>query len=158
MPAEAELLCDYFLASKLSAKKKSVESISAAAVLLKKQKLNKNTSSFATKDHSFDSIEFVKYEKNPMDYLKAKYTLMNGTGCPTNNKISKHNDVVNKPIIEKNNFISDDKVIVKKQAESILNMNWSKVKRNGIGLLNIGINRKNLIKYYHSREVNCLIV
>jgi hypothetical protein len=84
MPAEADLLCEYFITSKLN-KKRASEPISAASVLLK---LNKRpatssiaTSTFSTNSGSFETIDFVKYEKNPMDYLKSKYQLLNSCGA-----------------------------------------------------------------------------
>ncbi len=135
MPAEAELLCDYFLSSKLSSKKKSVEPISATAVLLKQQKLS--TGSFTTNELNFDSIEFVKYEKNPMDYLKSKYTLLNGASTSTDTPPATKQTLKLQPT-EAPEPAATAAAVKKKTAESTLIMNWSKLKRNGIGLLNIG--------------------
>ncbi len=144
MPVEAELLCDYFLSSKLSSKKKSSDPISATAILLKKQKLakanNLSTSSFTTNEQNFDTIEFVKYEKNPMDYLKSKYTLLNGSTAfnETSSPLQKTLKLTAVP--EKSQAPLTEEVITqkKKNMETTLYMNWSKLKRNGIGLLNIG--------------------
>lgn len=147
MPAEADLLCEYFISSKLN-KKKATESVSAASVLLKLNKTNGSnsgssfgTATFATNTNSFEAIDFVKYDKNPMDYLKSKYQLLNSSStAPTSD--------VTKPVPVADNSILNDKKenqLVKKsdttrQSESDLCMSWSKLKKNGIGLYNIGNN------------------
>lgn len=134
MPAEAELLCDYFLSSKLSTKKKSTEPISAAAVLLKQKQSNGINAGFASNATNFESIDFVKYEKNPMDYLKSKYTLLNGKTAVESQLIGSDAQT-NASTTE-----TASKKVVKeiKQKEVLPNMSWGKLKRNGVGLLNIG--------------------
>ena len=131
MPAETDLLCEYFISSKLN-KKKINEPVSATSVLLK---LNKNkdssslsTSTFSTSSNSFESIEFVRYEKNPMDYLKSKYQLLN-----SNNSNIKPTINTPTPILTPTPTPTPTNTIT-------LNMHWSKLKKNGIGLYNIGNN------------------
>lgn len=124
MPVETDLLCEYFISSKLN-KKKSNEPISATSVLLKLNKQNQvSTPTFSTNSNNFESIEFVRYEKNPMDYLKSKYQLLNSNSIKTNSIT---------------NTITTIKPIPEPEPNS-LNMHWSKIKKNGIGLNNIGNN------------------
>lgn len=144
MPAEVDLLCEYFISSKLN-KKKATESVSAASVLLKLNKTNGansfGTSTFATNTNSFEAIDFVKYDKNPMDYLKSKYQLLNGSSTAQTSDATK-----SVPVAVNGTKLTDKQgtQLVKKsetkQSESDLCMNWSKLKKNGIGLYNIGNN------------------
>ena len=81
MPADADLLCEYYILSNLN-KKQSPENkptnATAATSFIPAQnsKLNPNDLS------AYSAIEFVKYDKNPMDALKSKYQLMSCGSSP----------------------------------------------------------------------------
>lgn len=118
MPADADLLCEYYIASSLNSKKSKhglkIKSISDTS-------LSKANSSLLFNE-SASTIDFVKYDKNPMDYLKKKYQLLNENG-----KIQKSQSM---------SSIS----ITSTLSDKITDQEWSKIRKNGIGLLNLGNN------------------
>ena len=79
MPAEADLLCDYYISSNLKSTKRSNSSITPSNLLKLNSQLSDSMSSLSSTTSSLtETIDFVKYEKNPMEFLKAKYPVLNG--------------------------------------------------------------------------------
>jgi len=75
MPADADLLCEFYLSSQLSSTKSSSSSLYNRPQ--QQQQQQRNGGGFnqsAATSFTVDSIDFVKYTKNPMsDGLKRKY-------------------------------------------------------------------------------------
>jgi ubiquitin C-terminal hydrolase len=131
MPAEADLLCDYYISSNLKSTKRSNSSITPSNLLKLNSQLSDSMSSLSSTTSSLtETIDFVKYEKNPMEFLKAKYPVLNG---------------LNKKEIDYQKTESSNTRMTN-QANKILEIqsnienNWSKIKKNGVGLLNLGNN------------------
>ena len=126
MPADADLLCEYYISSNLNSKKnrhnqssnltkiKSVSDTSLSSSLV---------SSFIFNESTSTSIDFVKYDKTPMDYLKQKYQLLNNS-----NQIKQSQSL---------NCLS---ISTNSKADKWLELEWCKIRKNGIGLLNLGNN------------------
>ncbi|RNA13776.1 Ubiquitin carboxyl-terminal hydrolase [Brachionus plicatilis] len=118
MPADADLLCEYYIASNLNSKKNKsglkTKSISETS-------LSNASANSLLYNESAAVIDFVKYDKNPMDYLKKKYQLLNNTG-----QIQKSQSLSN---LNTSSVVSDK-----------MDLEWSKIRRNGTGLLNLGNN------------------
>ena len=134
------MLCEYYISSNLGNKKKTSPVVSPTSVLLQLNK-NKNgsidnsltTSTFSTTVNSFESIEFIKYDKNPMDFLKSKYSQLNKGAQPAPVPIDKSPKAPEKP---NSSQPTAETVALKKN----LDLNWLKVKKIGVGLLNLGNN------------------
>jgi uncharacterized UBP type Zn finger protein len=128
MPAEADLLCEYFISSNL-------KKINKNSSLTPQTKTPFSTSAFTADSNSFETIDFIKYEKNPMDYLKSKYRLLNKSSTDSPNaekcQASKQPEITNAQ-----NHLKQASNL----SESCHNNNWSKLKKTGIGLLNLGNN------------------
>lgn len=143
MPAEAELLCDYYMASHLKGAKKSPSNSLSTAMSKLNSNLSDSMSSLASSSSSLTSetIDFVKYDKNPMDYLKTKYPVLNSTSANSHTTISSTtNGVNNKSAINNNNNNNKPKSDDKNSNSMQIETNWSKIKKTGVGLLNIGNN------------------
>jgi ubiquitin carboxyl-terminal hydrolase 36/42 len=131
MPADADILCEYYITSNL----KPTKTTSSSAGLNKLFHNTKSTSSDSNlKSVLLDSIDFVKYDKNPMDYLKSKYQLLNTTTTTTAQTPTKIivNGHTAKPTSSTN--------LQSAQNSSSVDLNWNKIKKTGIGLLNLGNN------------------
>ncbi|RNA25807.1 ubiquitin carboxyl-terminal hydrolase 42-like isoform X1 [Brachionus plicatilis] len=122
MPADADLLCQYYIASNLNPKKirqnqstnlNKVKSVSDTS-------LSSCGASTFVFSEAATTIDFVKYDKNPMDYLKQKYHLLNASKQA---KQSQSLTSLNSPAGSN---------------EKWLDFEWSKIRKNGIGLLNLG--------------------
>ena len=135
------MLCEYYISSNLGNKKKTSPIVSPTSVLLQLNKSSgKNatdnsltTSTFSTTANSFESIEFIKYEKNPMDFLKSKYSQLNKAAQPLPVSLDKTPKAPEKLNSSQPN---GETVALKKN----LDLNWLKVKKIGVGLLNLGNN------------------
>jgi ubiquitin carboxyl-terminal hydrolase 36/42 len=138
MPADADYLCEYFIASSFNKSNSNKSTNDSAALSQKLAEINSNNTtkssalaSNGADNHFLDSIDFVKYDKNPMDFLKSKYTLLN-----TNN--------TSKPAQSNNNNNSSQSEPEKLSKQSLnqqqLDFNWYKLKHIGQGLLNLGNN------------------
>lgn len=78
MPADADLLCEFYLSSQLSGGK-SVQHNQQN--LQRQQQLQRALHQSSSSSFSLETIDFVKYTKNPMsDGLKRKYELLVGNG------------------------------------------------------------------------------
>jgi hypothetical protein len=163
MPADADLLCEYYLASNLNHKSSSVSRSNCSPLLVNSSLFDKNKMDSKLKqiksiNNSFngdtisstasslllsDSIDFVKYDKNPMDILKKKYHLLNTSSSETPNSSSE----LKTPIIKEDcnkialppPQVSSNQCQMFKSSEW-LDLNWCKVRKNGIGLYNLGNN------------------
>ena len=174
MPADADLLCEYYILSNLNKKQSLDKSANAATSFIPAQtKLNPNDLS------TYSAIEFVKYDKNPMDALKSKYQLMS---CGSSPPAPQHNSTATTNGYSYNTAPAQSSTIsVKEQpaASSIahntqvassttsasascgqataaasssslapsaskssgwLDLNWSRIRKIGIGLINLGNN------------------
>lgn len=100
MPADADLLCEYFLSSQLSNSNKSSSSVkttSLATTTTTQSSQNghqhhhhhNHTNGSNHTSLTFETIDFVKYNKNPMsDALKLKYEVLNNNNHHHNNNSS----------------------------------------------------------------------
>lgn len=124
MPADADLLCEYYIASNLNSKKSRQDHSPNLTKL--KSVSDTSLSNCATGSFIFSesatTIDFVKYDKNPMDYLKQKYQLLENV-----NQIQQSNSITSQ---NSSTYPSD----------KWLELEWSKIRKNGIGLLNLGNN------------------
>jgi hypothetical protein len=177
MPADADLLCEFYLSSNLNNKKPT---------LLKKAKsFNSESSSSESpaflvqqeEAYSFkttqlpplaDTIEFVKYNKNPMEVIKLKYELLNknpttssaattnGSSSDTNNSTKTKSLAVSpQPVTATSIQLSTAKPLSQNlnqlfKNSAWLELNWSKIRKIGIGLLNLGNN------CYLNATIQCL--
>lgn len=160
MPADANSLCEYYITSNLK-KSTSFKSTSNSTTLTTNSLSNNETAHSAALNNAQNesmSIDFVKYEKNPMDYLKSKYQLLNSNQktqqeattnghhlngnahFPTQNGASTiqttTNSITNGTCSKQNSASSSSS----SSAHSLLELNWSKIRKIGIGLLNLGNN------------------
>ena len=133
MPADADLLCEYYITSNL--KSKATTGSVAATATSSSGAAGESAGDFLVSTaFQENSIDFVKYEKNPMDYLKTKYHLLSTTTAAA---------------VAMATATPDTDSAVKKQqqqssnansADQWLELNWSKIKKTGIGLYNLGNN------------------
>jgi hypothetical protein len=183
MPADADLLCEYYITSNLGKKVTLSTSSSLLAGSNKATKKDTDTSerretnkrslseSNEIKGNFFEYIKFVKYEKSPMDYLKSKYTLLNANAHSDSrltNTASINSTSVATEAISTGNSLWKASTPVSTEVNSLkgistsmtmnmnatqqtsserqfknsqwLQQNWSKIRKIGIGLLNLGNN------------------
>lgn len=107
MPADADLLCEYFLSSQLSNSNKSssVKTASLATTTTTQSSQNghqhhhhhhNHTNGSTHNSLTFETIDFVKYNKNPMsDALKLKYEVLNNNNHHHNNNNSSTTAITN---------------------------------------------------------------
>ena len=149
MPADADILCEYYLTSHLK---------SSSSTINKNKFLNNSSSATLTSDSNIksvllESIDFVKYDKNPMDYLKTKYHLLNtsssssssslaATSSSTSNIIpnSAQNNLKTLNNNSKQQNSSSLPTTANNNNKSSLDLGWNKIRKTGIGLLNLGNN------------------
>lgn len=156
MPADADVICEIYLSSKLSSNKTS-----STSSLQQQSQHQQSQQSSATNqninNYALETIDFVKYTKNPMsDCLKIKYELLSTnhqklsnvsqtstinnnsttTITSTTSSISAASTSTNEVLGENS---SSTTLMVNKSA-AWLDLNWSKIRKNGIGLLNLGNN------------------
>jgi hypothetical protein len=192
MPAEVDLLCEYYISSNLNSKKQkgwSPNNITSSSTTnnISNGKLsynyNNNNNSNNNNNHTnnndknhtngsnhssdnrfqnlnqYDTIDFVKYEKNPLSILKTKYKTLASNGVNTTASsliVNKQNENISRDQYETNNSKNDssennNKHILNKSVATtatnslknnnqLLELNWSKIRKIGIGLLNLGNN------------------
>lgn len=145
MPADADLLCEYFISSSFNSKKfkpNNAESFQLTNKLKLKSSSESNLFKLSSKESLFDTIDFVKYDKNPMDYLKSKYLLLNqNSKTPTKTvslSLNQLNDNNNHHNSINTTNLNQDQQLFKNSAW--LDLNWSKIRKIGIGLHNLGNN------------------
>lgn len=90
MPADADLLCEFYLSSQLSSTK-------SATLLQQQQQQQSRGSNQPSSNYTVDTIDFVKYTKNAMsDGLKRKYELLTAPGHNHNHHQQQpHNNIAN---------------------------------------------------------------
>ena len=137
MPADADLLCEYYISSALKTKSPNTSFLNNA----NKSSVNNNDSSFSSSSiQTTATIDFVKYDKNPMDLLKSKYHLLNNNtntnNIPTTTITTASSSSSSQ---QSNSSASNDLNLLFKNA-AWLDLNWSKIRKIGIGLLNLGNN------------------
>ena len=134
MPAEADLLCEYYISSSLN--KKPASAVSSFLNKINQKSTDSASTSTFTADTStlFESVDFVKYEKNPMDFLKTKYQLLS-----TKEKVLNGVKQTNGASLSEN-IKSDNENTQTNNVEMFSSSNWSKINKNGVGLLNLGNN------------------
>jgi len=179
MPADADLLCEYYLSSNLNGKKSiSTPQLSSlsASTNGNTTKLSPNLSTSPTNNNNnnnnnnnqFEAIDFVKYDKSPMDYLKSKYKLLNSsnssgsssstlssassslTSSPVQQSSSASNTEASSPTTSPNHKSPAKDLNVMFKNSAWLDLNWSKIKKIGIGLYNLGNN------CYLNATIQCL--
>lgn len=115
MPADADLLCEYYLSSNLNEKTtKDLQSIS-------KENFDE------TEDLQFKKFNQTHNNYNSMEILKAKFT------NSFSQKTAHHDESTT--IIANNN----NNLFIKNNS-NWLDLNWCKIKKTGTGLLNLGNN------------------
>ena len=176
MPAEADLLCEYFISSSLNGKRtngssnngsNNVSETTAAAVAASSASpttSSLNASSF-TSGTQFESIDFVKYNLNPLASLKSKYKtlLSNVTTNTTSPSASPSPSTATHIAIRNGNSSSDHQSSSSsppststntscnnQRNQLLLELNWSKIRKIGIGLYNLGNN------CYLNATIQCL--
>ena len=195
MPAEVDLLCEYYISSNLNSKKhkgwspNNITSSTSNNTLNGKlsysynnnnnninndnsnnNKNHTNGSSYLGNNNSnnqtqnlnqYDTIDFVKYEKNPLSILKTKYktlgpnsvntaiisssvntkqTLNISSNQPETDNTKNDSSENNQQIINKNSTTSASNGFKNNNNSQLLELNWSKIRKIGIGLLNLGNN------------------
>lgn len=166
MPADADILCEYYITSNL--KPSSSSSLSTNhSTSINKNKLFNNTKKANNSSGSSDSniksvllesIDFFKYDKNPMDYLKTKYQLLNTSSSSANtssiinsaqnikllNGTSNNNGITRQPAQQNNSQATASSPSAQgclpNKTNSTLDLSWNKIKKTGLGLLNLGNN------------------
>jgi hypothetical protein len=143
MPADADLLCEYYISSALKTKSlnniNSSSSSSSSATTTQIENDSKLSLLQATAATT-SSIDFVKYDKNPMDLLKSKYHLLNNnTNTNNNNSTVSSLPPPNALTLSAASNSSNELNLLFKNA-AWLDLNWSKIRKIGIGLLNLGNN------------------
>ena len=142
MPADADLLCEYYITSNLKNKSSASSAAAAAAVAVSSGATDLAAAGdflINNQQQQENSIDFVKYEKNPMDYLKTKYHLLSTTTTPspltTTTTTAPESVAVNghEAVVKKQQLASNSN-------DQWLELNWSKIKKTGIGLYNLGNN------------------
>jgi len=93
-------------------------------------------SSLSSSSSLIEQIDFVKYEKNPMEFLKAKYPVLN-TASQQQAVSRRDLDAKILPTNNSNNVLEKQ---LSQIQESKLENNWNKIKKTGVGLLNLGNN------------------
>jgi len=154
MPADANSLCEYYITSNL----KKSNSFKTTTTLTTSSLSNNETAhstvlNNAQQSESSVSIDFVKYEKNPMDYLKSKYQLLNSNQKPQQEVATNgHHLNGNAHLPTQNGTASSLQTTnttngtnskqnnASSSTHSLLEINWSKIRKIGIGLLNLGNN------------------
>lgn len=142
MPADADYLCEYFISSSFGSKSKlnttsssslnSLLSTAGPSTASNTSPTQKSiSSSNSTQSSYLETIEFAKYDKDKMEYLKSKYSTL-----------SEQN--TKKPVVTTNGSTtsptSNNKDTTAISTGSKLDLNWSRIRRIGIGLLNLGNN------------------
>ena len=136
MPADADLLCEYYILSNLNKPP-------ATSFIPAQTKPNPSDLS------AYGAIEFVKYDKSPMDALKSKYQVMSCGGSsppisvpqisvkeqPAASSIA-HNTQVAATAAASSSLAPS----ASKSAGCWLDLNWSRIRKTGIGLINLGNN------------------
>lgn len=150
MPADADLLCEYYISSNIGSKSKfkastnltKLKSISDTSLSSRNNNNsnNNNTNNNATSNFIFNEsatcIDFVKYDKNPMDYLKQKYQLLSDT---SNQHKLKQSLSLNNLSTAANNA-NNTQTPQTSTNNKWIDLQWSKIRKIGIGLLNLGNN------------------
>lgn len=146
MPADANILCEYYLSKNfkttVTAASKSSPSTNSSS---KKSPLVDSSKHTSTESAILlESIDFVKYEQNPMDYLKCKYQVLNNTSSPTTTNVASTSSQSPKAKLTLNgtstattNGTTD---VAAKTGTKAMDLSWSKIKKTGIGLYNLGNN------------------
>jgi ubiquitin carboxyl-terminal hydrolase 36/42 len=139
MPADADILCEYYITSNLK---------STTTPINNKNKLLNNSDS-NIKSILLESIDFIKYNKNPMDYLKTKYQLLNTSSATTSSSTTTTTNNIPTPT-STNSAQNIIKTFNKQPTttttnnnnnkSSSLDLSWNKIRKTGIGLLNLGNN------------------
>ena len=152
MPADVNILCDYYITSNLKPSSSSTSTVNKNKLLNNIKSIDNNSDS-NIKSVLLESIDFIKYDKNPMDYLKTKYQLLstnstatassstiqstkllngnnNNNGVKSSSSTSSLN--ITAPQSQASNTIVNNK--------NSLDLSWSKIKKTGVGLLNLGNN------------------
>jgi hypothetical protein len=150
MPADADILCEYYLSKNfktVTASKSSPNSSSSQLVATKKSSLVDNKHTSTESAILLESIDFVKYDKNPMDFLKSKYQLLNTTAtanaASTSSQTIVQNPNATKPKLVLNGTspaTSNGDVAKVSTNGSAMDLSWNKIKKTGIGLYNLGNN------------------
>ncbi len=145
MPADADLLCEYYISSNL--KTKSISNTASNTDLLA-SKLQASVAAAAAANSTAPTIDFVKYDKNPMDLLKSKYQLLNSatassqttTLVTSNGPTTSSSSSTSSSTLNTNTNEAQTNLNVMFKNAAWLDLNWSKIRKIGIGLLNLGNN------------------
>lgn len=152
MPADADLLCEYYISSNLNSNSKKNKITTTNLTKLKSisdtSLSSKGTNSTASNfifNESSSLIDFVKYDKNPMDYLKQKYQLLNENNTQ-NQKLKQSLSLNNLPnnttttTTTTTTYNGTNNNTTGQNKEKWIELQWSKIRKSGIGLLNLGNN------------------
>ena len=142
MPADADLLCEYYISSNLKSGKSSSVNNSQPDLTSKLAAANTSASSGGS------TIDFVKYDKNPMDLLKSKYQLLNASSITTSaTQATNSSPTTSHSSSNANaNANTSGEAGQSQQLNALfknaawLDLHWSKIRKIGIGLLNLGNN------------------
>ena len=144
MPADADLLCEYFLSSQLSNSNKSssVKTASLTATTTTQSSQNGHQHHHHNHNHTngsthnsltFETIDFVKYNKNPMsDALKLKYEVLNNNNHHHNNNNSSTTAITNGSINTLNNNHSLSQSISTAGSALVNGLNKSQIVNNKV--------------------------
>ena len=147
MPAntDADYLCEYFISSSLYKSSSSTVNSSSTKLQALQKLAADNSKQTPTISRSvdqllFDTIDFVKYDKNTMDLLKSKYKLLNNNNNNNNaqansSNLSLQNHHTNSTLLKET---KQENGMFKNTAW--LDLGWCKIKHRAIGLLNLGNN------------------
>ena len=138
MPADADLLCEYYISSALKTKSlNNINSSGSSSTTATTQVENDSRQlSLLQATAATSSIDFVKYDKNPMDLLKSKYHLLNNN----NSTVSSLPPSSSSPTATATASNSSNELNLLFKNAAWLDLNWSKIRKIGIGLLNLGNN------------------
>ncbi|CAF0839857.1 unnamed protein product [Brachionus calyciflorus] len=137
MPADADLLCEYYISSNLNSHKKPKFNTNLTKLKsISDTSLSNTTASNFIFNESATTIDFVKYDKNPMDYLKQKYQLL---GDNNSNKL-KQSLSLNSLSNGTSNGSTVNGTNIQHTKDKWVELSWSKIRKSGIGLLNLGNN------------------
>jgi uncharacterized UBP type Zn finger protein len=129
MSCNTQNLCEFYLSSNLNKNRQINTDRSQINPIIKTKSFNE------TVDQFLNFVEFIKYEKSQIDFLKSKYNLLKISNADYKNSLdSSKESLINSSRENHVNINLSTKVYIERK---IL---WNKIKQIGVGLLNMGNN------------------